>query len=342
MAACALALAMAGCISLGPRSVPADRFNYSEALSQSLKQQMLLNIVRLRYGDVPVFIDVTNIVSGFTLGSKVNAGVEPYDVTGSLDFSGELRFEERPTISYEALGGGRFTAALLEPINVATIWSLIESGWNAELLLRGVTNSIGPIANRPLGDEDTNPIDPRFGEVVKAIRRLQIDGVIGVRQLREADGGAARSYLVFRESAITSENQEAVQDLRRHLQLPDELNEFVIQYDPVDDPGTISFRTRSVLQILNEMAGDIEAPPEDVDRGYVQPNRFDPDSVVRIRSGPDRPEEAFCAVRYRGHWFWIDRDDWRSKGSFSFLTMMFQLKAGTREGGGPVLTIPTQ
>jgi hypothetical protein len=338
----ALALVTSSCISLGPKSVPGDRFNYSEALSYSLKQQMLLNIVRLRYGDVPVFVDVTNIVSGFTLGSKVNAGLEPYDVTGSLDLSGELRFEERPTISYEALGGGRFMAALLEPINVATIWSLIESGWNAELLLRSTTNSIGPIANRPPGDDDGHPVDPRFREVVSAIRRLQIDGVIGVRQLRASDSGSARSYLVFRQSAVTPENQRAVQDLRRNLELPAELNEFVIQYDPVDDPGTISFRTRSILQILNEIARDIAAPPDDVARGFVQPNRIDADPVVRIRSGQDRPEDTFCAVRYRDSWFWIDRDDWGSKGSFSFLTLVFQLKAGTREGGGPVLTIPTQ
>jgi hypothetical protein len=85
------------------------------------------------------------------------------------------------------------------------------------------------------------------------------------------------------------------------------------------------------------MAGDIEAPPGDIARGFVQPNRVGEEPVVRTRSGPDRPDDAFCAVQRRGHLSWIDRDDWRSKGSFSFLTMMFQLKAGAREGGGPVL-----
>jgi hypothetical protein len=341
VAACA-AMSIAGCISVGPNSVPADRFNYSEALSQSFKQQMLLNIVRLRYGDMPVFIDVTSIVSGYTVASRINAGVEPYDVTGSLDVSGELRFEERPTISYESLGGGGFAAALLEPISVATIWSLIDSGWNAETLLRATTNSIGPIANRQSGIDETPGLDPRFADLVAAFRRLQIDGVIGVRQERAGEDASPRSKLLIREGAITPDNVDALRMLRDLLALPEERDEFVIQYDASGDPGTISFRTRSMLQILCEMAGDIEVPPEDITRGVVLPHVIEQKPVVRIHGGVQRPDDAFCAVRYRGIWFWIDDDDYASKGSFSFLTLIFQLKAGDRGGGGPVLTIPTQ
>jgi hypothetical protein len=331
-----------GCIALGPNSVPADRFNYSEALSHSLKQQMLLNIVRLRYGDVPVFIDVTNIVSGFTLSSTVTGGVEPYDVTGSLDLGGELLFEERPTISYEALGGSNFTAALLEPINAATIWLLIESGWNAELLLRSTANSIGPIANRPLAHGGLGGMSPEFRTVTHAIRRLQVDGVLGIRQDRSPERDETRTVLVLREAAVTPENRSIVAQVRRLLELPADRHEFEIEYDSGGDPGVISFRTRSVLQILDEMAGDIEAPPDDLARGLVLPNRMGEDPIVRIQSGPDRPDDAFCAVRYRGNWFWIARDDWRSKAAFSFLTLGFQLKAGAEGGGRPVLTIPTQ
>jgi len=46
-----ISLAVTGCRSLGPRTVPGDRFNYNEAGAQSTSEQLLLNIIRLRYGE---------------------------------------------------------------------------------------------------------------------------------------------------------------------------------------------------------------------------------------------------------------------------------------------------
>src|ERR1035438_3822568 len=57
-------LLLTGCSSVGPGSVPRDRSDYSSAISESWKRQALLNIVKLRYVDPPIFIDVANIVAG--------------------------------------------------------------------------------------------------------------------------------------------------------------------------------------------------------------------------------------------------------------------------------------
>jgi len=41
-------LLITGCTHIGPQTVPRDRFDYNTAISDSWKEQTLLNIVKLR------------------------------------------------------------------------------------------------------------------------------------------------------------------------------------------------------------------------------------------------------------------------------------------------------
>src|ERR1700722_9727816 len=58
-------VAASGC--LGPGSVRQTRLRYNEVYRDTNDQQLLMNIVRLRYADSPVFIDLPNITSQFEL-----------------------------------------------------------------------------------------------------------------------------------------------------------------------------------------------------------------------------------------------------------------------------------
>jgi len=76
--------ALSGCSGIGPRMVAQDRFDYTGALADSWKQQMLINMVKIRYGDTPVFLDVASIISGYTLetGVTVFGQVSPQNMRG--------------------------------------------------------------------------------------------------------------------------------------------------------------------------------------------------------------------------------------------------------------------
>lgn len=52
----AVLLLIAGCSSIGPKTIPRDRYDYSCSISESWKRQTLLNIVKLRYLDPPIFV----------------------------------------------------------------------------------------------------------------------------------------------------------------------------------------------------------------------------------------------------------------------------------------------
>ncbi len=66
------ALSVTACYNIGPKTIPRDRFDYNAAISDSWKEQTLLNIVKLRYADMPLFVDISSVVSGYTLESQVN------------------------------------------------------------------------------------------------------------------------------------------------------------------------------------------------------------------------------------------------------------------------------
>ena len=114
----AVLAALAGCATIGPDSIPRDRFDYSDALAQSWKRQTLLNIIKLRYLDVPVFLDVGQVVSGYTFEQAVQAGATAdLGPDGNvLSLGAGLRYTDRPTITYTPLTGDRFLRGLVTPL----------------------------------------------------------------------------------------------------------------------------------------------------------------------------------------------------------------------------------
>ena len=93
-------LLFSGCTNIGPKTVPRDRFDYNTAISDSWKEQTLLNIVKLRYADMPLFVEVASVVSGYTLEGSVNLGGNVSSqggVSGGLVLAGNVREIYRQT-----------------------------------------------------------------------------------------------------------------------------------------------------------------------------------------------------------------------------------------------------
>lgn len=91
---------VSGCTGIGPLTVARDRFDYTAALSDSWKGEMLLNMVKMRYGDAPVFLDVGNVINQYSVEGSIDAGASwfshPYS---SSQVIGEgAKYANRPLI----------------------------------------------------------------------------------------------------------------------------------------------------------------------------------------------------------------------------------------------------
>ena len=124
-------LLFSGCTHLGPKTVAVDRFDYSSAIADSWKQQTLLNIVKLRYMDLPVFVDVSSIVAGYSLqtGVSINGTLSSKNaVQGNYAaIGGSSIFTDRPTITYTPLTGEKFLRGLITPIDPKNIFFMLQS-----------------------------------------------------------------------------------------------------------------------------------------------------------------------------------------------------------------------
>jgi hypothetical protein len=106
--------------------------------------------------------------------------------------------------------------------------------------------------------------------------------------------------------------------------------------------------SRSILEILVDLASNIEVPAEHVAQKRVMPTMpFERTAegeeitpLIRIHSSKGQPTNGFTAVRYRESWYWIDDRDVRSKSLFTFLMFIFSLTETQGKEGAPIVTIP--
>jgi hypothetical protein len=352
---CLAVLGMAGCASIGPGTVTRDRFDYTGAVAESWKSQMLLNLVKLRYGDTPVFLDVGQIVSGYTVQSTFSAGGSVFSTSGvvpgvpnsSVTLGAQGQYTDRPTITYTPLAGERFARSLMTPVPPAALLSLIQAGNPVDVVLRLGVHVVNGLHNRFGGDFRTRPADPEFYLLLERLRRIQLSGAIGMR-VRRVDREEA-VVMTFRHKVDPSIEADA-RAVRELLGLDPGGGEFQLVYGSVPaNDREIAMLSRSILEILVDLSSLIGVPETHVADRRVGPPA-EPEvgpsgpipPLMRILSSPERPADAFLAVPYRGHWFWIDDRDMPSKRLFSFLMFVFTLVETGAKDSAPVLTIPTQ
>lgn len=341
----------AGCTHLGPRTIPADRFDYSTAVAESWKRQTLLNIVKVRYMDLPVFVDVSSIVAGYSMETSGSVGTEFFSGSGNSDNSLLLgaagTFTDRPTITYVPLTGEKFLRGLITPIDPKHIFSMLQSGYAADFILGLTVESINGVRNRSTAGGSVREADPDFIRVLELLRDVQAAGAFGMRMEEDKIKGST-AVVFFRRDDVPADILDESDEIRRLLKLPAELQKFVLTYSPVRGAeNELTVNSRSMLQVMSAYASYIEIPEAHLNDRSAMPTvqtiaAEDRRSKVRIRSGKDKPASAYAAVHYREHWFWIDDGDWQSKRALTAIMFFFTIA----ETGGneqlPLITIPAQ
>jgi len=337
-----------GCGTLGPSAIKGERINYNSAIQRSNDEQLLLNLVRLKYRDTPFFMEVTSVSSQLTFSTSAEANVTIPEKAGKiLGLGGGAALTEKPTVTYTPLQGEKFIQHLLTPVQLDTILLLYHSGWSVKRILHLCLQRINGIKNAPSASGPTPagvPIYKDFVHVANLLRVLQSRDALDIAY--EEREGSSRVVLRLDQEAL---DWKEVRKLTNFLKIAPGKTSYVLTTDPLSKAlDQIIIEPRSLLGIMFYLSQSVEAPARDQDKITItqhpsgEPFHWNQvtGEILTIHSLPTSPEQASVAVEYRGSWFYINDSDLTSKSTFSLLSQLFALQAGKIKSQSPILTLP--
>lgn len=341
--------ALSGCAMVGPRSISMGRADYNEAINRTEDEQMLLSIVKGRYGETFSLLAVTGVAANVRFGAKAGAELgfgpkENYD--GNLvPFSGGLAYEENPTITYAPVQGERYLRQFMSPIPLDILLLAVRSMTSGNHLFILLVNRINHLRNPDFLDAPSAEPDPRFMRFVELLTELSKAGVLDL--VRDPRKEVAFDVVIGGYASQYSQKVSKFLALL-DLQMPaDESEDIVIPaYFAVKTKNLwgIGITTRSTLDLIEIMRAAIEVPQEHGGAGLVinYPPMGLPGQGIRIISSTERPKKTSLAVKYRGYWFYIDEADQRTKAFFRVLRAFWSVSiaASADQSASPVLTLP--
>jgi hypothetical protein len=242
-----------------------DRSDYATHLRETNKDQMLLNIVAMRYGDAPLFLEVSSVISQYTREGSVSASVPVAPPVGNSDAAGSAAAccsarprrsptprSRRPFRAQPALADSAGFAA--RPDRVRLVDRPGVPGGRA-IDQRREQRQPQP-AVRPLGRSRVRPGRRAMARVQRS-RAL----VLHVERGPEAQFSAHASL----SPQPSAQDREDLAYLVRALNLPgDGRGEFKVAFgDGQIAPDTLTLGTRSMFEIFSEMAQGVEVPARD-------------------------------------------------------------------------------
>lgn len=200
------AAAITGC-ALPAATLQEDRLRYNVAIKAAAEEQLLLNIVRLRYSDTPTSLAVTSVAMQSetvrTLGLMPFFGTAANEANGLRSFAGllpqaQLQQADRPTVTLAPVDDQEFTRRLFTPLTTEAVVYLARTTWPVSTVFRlalenlnwvpNAENASGPVPAVP-------PQDAAFRLGIAALQALQDRGqvVFSGDDREEPVGGPVRS-----------------------------------------------------------------------------------------------------------------------------------------------------
>jgi hypothetical protein len=303
-----LPLAGGGC-AFGPRALERTHGRYNEAVRLVDEEQLLRNLVRIRYHDTTLNLNVTSITTQYELSGQAEARpffLAPNPASTPPFFRTFLAIlpdvlvsgANRPTVALTPADDSGTIRQFLTPITLDTLIFLAQSSWPASTVARLWVERINGVPNAVTasGPSRDVPADfARFLRITELLQECQDRELASVRREEKSTpmGGplppeavtaaalveAAKSSLEYQRDA----EGKAWVLVRREQRLVLELNPGVENSPEVTE----------LLALLNLVPGPRRYDITVAARGYPDPARFPVPPLTEVRIVPRSNAQVF-------------------------------------------------
>ncbi|OHE70590.1 MAG: hypothetical protein A2007_04695 [Verrucomicrobia bacterium GWC2_42_7] len=347
-----LSILLTGCgTSFGPNALRKTHPGYNEAVTASLNNELLLNMVRMKYRDNPIFLEITTIAANQVLTGTGSFSANANSLKGENYIpSVGGTYTQQPTINYNVLRGKEFAGRMLAQIYDSICYGLIQNGWNIERIFNLYVDRINNLENAPTACKPTPEKAPdyeKFHRLTAILGELQYKRLIEID--KKPDNNDISVDMVFRFKP-SAEMADKIAEAKSLMGLRQDKNDFKFKNNFLElKNNRITIRFRSMMGIMFFLSQAIEIPSEHIEKGLVTVTKnadgspFNWDNATgklfKVYCDKKRPVDAFAWVRYHGYWYYIKDNDLHSKSTFHLLSELFSVQAGRPTPREPVLML---
>lgn len=178
-------LASGGC-AFGPRALEKTHGRYNEAVRRVDEEQLLRNLVRMRYNETPLELNVSSIAAQYELSGGAEA--RPFFASPNPTSQGvfhpfsrvlpdaAVNGANRPTITLVPGDNGDAVQRFLTPVSAETLIFLMQTSWPVSTILRLWVERINGVPNATAASgppRDVVPDFARFRRVAELFQRFR-------------------------------------------------------------------------------------------------------------------------------------------------------------------------
>jgi len=172
---------ISGC-GFGAKAYKSSFEDFNDAIRKTSDSQMLSNLVRMRYLESPVFLQVASISTNFTLSGNLGASAGlPEGASNTYGLSAGTGYSESPTITFSLPESRGYYGLLMAPLSSNQILQLIDAGFDSGAVLRTGIRGINGLKNVTI-EYSTYPSAPQsygdFLEALTLVEKLNTEGLV--------------------------------------------------------------------------------------------------------------------------------------------------------------------
>ena len=181
---CLLAVltAVSGC-GMHTGIIQSRHWDLNEAIRETTNEQLLLNLVRLRFDETPYFLQMSSITTNFSTSASLGAsGTFPQgDADNIYGLDTGISYSESPTVTWSIPDSKEFLGRFYAPVGADQLTVLTQSGFDLDEVLRVGVQKMNHLRNREFRIRDGEFRPDSYAEFIEALdlmEALRKDGVI--------------------------------------------------------------------------------------------------------------------------------------------------------------------